>query len=261
MNIERIVSKLENNIALQEGSEERFNGYGVMGLTFASGHVLALRRFMASSIGPGYRSVWHRNPEGQWTFYSDIKPSRSCARYFGQQVHETVNEKIEISWTRDNRFKVEIQNIGFEWEVTLRSTPAGNLMNAMAGVMPNSLWKNESILKSVGKIAGKILGAGNVSLSGHAPNGQYFIANPYKIWLISESIASFGKLNFGKPGPLGEQAHLGDFWIPQKGIFALGRAYFEAFDERKHSARYSSVTDDSNSQIYFQRVNVQHSRI
>jgi hypothetical protein len=38
------------------GSPERFFGYGVMGPPFASGYVLGLRRFTASSIGhPGIR--------------------------------------------------------------------------------------------------------------------------------------------------------------------------------------------------------------
>jgi hypothetical protein len=61
----------ERHSELPPGSEERFFGYGVIGLTFLSGHVLALRRFPASSIGPGYRSVWHRDPRGRWTFHQD----------------------------------------------------------------------------------------------------------------------------------------------------------------------------------------------
>ena len=44
------------------GQEERFSGYGVMGLPFRSGHVLALRRFPVTSVGPGYTSVWWRDP-------------------------------------------------------------------------------------------------------------------------------------------------------------------------------------------------------
>jgi hypothetical protein len=44
---------------LPEGTEERFSGYGVMGLPFRSGHVLGLRRFAASSLGRGY-AVWRR---------------------------------------------------------------------------------------------------------------------------------------------------------------------------------------------------------
>jgi hypothetical protein len=28
------------------------------------------------------------------------------------------------------------------------------------------------------------------------------------------------------PGPIGQQAQLGGFWVPQRGIFAIGRAFF-----------------------------------
>jgi hypothetical protein len=83
-----IVKKLEAHAELPPGSEERFFGYGVMGLPFKSGHLLGLRRFPASSIGPGYRSVWHRAPDGRWTFYQDQPPEMACTRYFGDEVDE-----------------------------------------------------------------------------------------------------------------------------------------------------------------------------
>ena len=43
---------------------ERFGGHRVIGLPFASGHYLVLRRFAAASIGPAYTSVWWRDPSG-----------------------------------------------------------------------------------------------------------------------------------------------------------------------------------------------------
>jgi hypothetical protein len=76
-----IVDALERAAELPPGSEERFSGYGVMGLPFRSGHVLGLRRFPASSIGPGYRSVWHRDPAGRWTFYQDQPAELACTRH------------------------------------------------------------------------------------------------------------------------------------------------------------------------------------
>src|SRR5436190_20818243 len=74
---------IERGAGLPPGRGERFAGYGVMGLPFRSGHILALRRFPASSIGPGYRSVWHRGPNARWTFFQDIAPVQACSRYFG----------------------------------------------------------------------------------------------------------------------------------------------------------------------------------
>ncbi|WP_346232229.1 hypothetical protein [Parafrigoribacterium mesophilum] len=64
---------------------ENFFGYAVMGVPFASGHYLAFRHFPASSIGPGYRAVWMREPDGDWTIFADAPPEVSCLRYFGRQ--------------------------------------------------------------------------------------------------------------------------------------------------------------------------------
>ena len=48
-----MVQRLEVEATLPAGAEERFAGYGIMGLPFASGHVLVLRGFPVSLIGPG----------------------------------------------------------------------------------------------------------------------------------------------------------------------------------------------------------------
>ena len=49
-----LVERLERGVELPAGNDERFLGYGVMGLPFVSGHILCMRRFPNSSIGPGY---------------------------------------------------------------------------------------------------------------------------------------------------------------------------------------------------------------
>jgi transposase len=46
----------QRNPVLWPGTDERFTGYGVMGLPFRSGHYLAMRHIPASSIGPEYRT-------------------------------------------------------------------------------------------------------------------------------------------------------------------------------------------------------------
>jgi len=45
----RFAEHVEAAASLPARGEERFNGYGVMGLPFRSGAVLAMRRFPASS--------------------------------------------------------------------------------------------------------------------------------------------------------------------------------------------------------------------
>jgi hypothetical protein len=92
-----LAAEIEACPRMPNGSEERFAGYGVMGLPFRSGHILALRRFPASSIGPGYRSVWHRDPNGRWTSFQDVAPVQACSRYFGPAVAEVAAATIDIA--------------------------------------------------------------------------------------------------------------------------------------------------------------------
>src|SRR5215510_12826233 len=107
--LKSIVDQIESDAALSPGEGERFFGYDVIGLPFDSGHVLALRRFPSSSIGPGYTSVWHRDPEGRWTFYQDAPPELACSRYFGNEIDETVLQPINIEWNSLRDFTVWIE--------------------------------------------------------------------------------------------------------------------------------------------------------
>jgi hypothetical protein len=75
MDPKTIVQDIEQNGSVPAGIEGRFAGYAVIGLPFASGYVLSLRLFPASSVRPGYTSVWHRDPEGCWTLYSTVAPN------------------------------------------------------------------------------------------------------------------------------------------------------------------------------------------
>lgn len=67
MNAHKIIQQLETNARLPNEKNERFKGYGVMGLPFRSNHLLALRRFPKTSIGPAYNCVvtLHSGADGQ----------------------------------------------------------------------------------------------------------------------------------------------------------------------------------------------------
>jgi len=231
----RLAARIEASPSLPQGTDERFSGYGVMGLPFRSGHVLALRRFPASSIGRGYTSVWHRAPSGEWTCYQDVPPEQSCPRYFGPRLRRALERPIEIRWTGADRFSVDVDGgRAVQWDVTLASPAAIRAMNVMARMMPRSLWRNEAALRAMGVMARRLLGTGRMALAGRAPSGQHFIANPRVAWTIPASRARVEGADVGEPGPLPEQEHLGDFWIPQRGLFVIGQSFFEPFDPAHH---------------------------
>jgi hypothetical protein len=230
-----LVDRMETSPALPAGTDERFDGYVVMGLPFRSGHVLALRRWAASSIGPAYASAWHRRPDGTWRFYADVSPRLACTRYLGSAATEASETQVRISWSDPFRFEVHVPGI-LEWSVVVRATAATRLLNAVAGRMPGPAWHNGAFLDAMGMLAGPMLRAGRIGMRGTLPNRQRFVANPRRVWMIDESRAVVGGEDLGPLGPVHPQARLGDFWIPQRGLFAIGQALFDPFDPTRHAA-------------------------
>ena len=219
---------------LPPGDDERFTAYGVMGLPFASGHYLALRHITAISIADPYRAVWVRDPGGRWTFHTTAPAHLSCPRYFGAvNDHSHVRADIDIAWLGETSLLVRVAGV-LDWTVDLTSTPVTAAMTAMGRRMPWAAWTSRPTLGAVGRMAGPALGVGRVRLQGVVPNGQRFTAAPVHIWSVSGSSATLGGADLGVPTPLAHQARLGDFWLPQRGIFSGGHGHFETFDPARH---------------------------
>jgi hypothetical protein len=64
-----------------------------------------------------------------------------------------------------------------------------------------------------------------MNLSGRTPNGHEFVAIPRQVWLVKSSRAIIRGVEAGPLGSLAEQARLGDFLIPQRGVFAVGHTF------------------------------------
>jgi hypothetical protein len=226
------IRQIENTASLPSGGGDRFAGYAVIGLPFRSGHVLALRRFPASSLGPGYTSIWHRDRGGSWKFYSTVAPEQSCSRYFGSQIEENIHARVQIEWTGPNDFRVRAEGPRpVTWEISLTQTVASRVMNAAARRVPDGWWRKPVTLRIMSFGAQIALGSGKINLAGRTPNGQQFLANPQEVWLVKSSRAVVDGVDLGPVGPLSTPARLNEFFIPQRGIFAVARAYLETTDQ------------------------------
>ncbi len=219
-------AEAERRAQLPEGPGERFAGYGVMGLPFSSGHVLAMRRFPASSVGPAYTSIWHRDPAGAWRFWQDQAAELACPRYFSAALVEARQVRIDLTWTGPATLLLTVPERAFTWSTTFRTSAVTTVLNGVGSVLPDRWWRSDRVLSLLGPVAGAALRAGHVALEGAVPNGQHFQANPLEVWLVEQAAATLDGVDLGPPGPLDEQARLGDFWIPQRGVFAVGRAFF-----------------------------------
>ena len=237
-NLRSLTAGVEDRGVLPPGTNERFSGYGVMSLPFSSGHVLGLRRFPLTSVGPAYTSVWLRNPGGAWTIYTTVSPEFSCPRYFGDALEHTSMHDISIGWTSDRHFEVRIDDddVNLRWNVSLTARPVTRAMTAMMALIPGAGWRSAGFLRAMGIVAGPMLGAGKVALTGKTPNQQQFFASPKRIWFVQDSTAQLNGNDFGPLARLDVQDKLGDFWMPQRGIFMIGSAAFDPRDPVVHSA-------------------------
>ncbi len=166
------------NPTLPAGDDERFVGFGVLGLPFASGHYLALRYFPATSFAPPYRSVWHRDPDGGWTFYATTPGPQSCARYFSSVTrHDAVQCGIEVAWVTSWSLAVRIEEL-LEWEIDLSATLSTRALSTVGTRLPAGAWASRAVLGLIGRLARPALRAGRLRLAGTAPNGQRFTLAP-----------------------------------------------------------------------------------
>lgn len=219
------VEALQQHPQLVAGTDERFTGYGVMGLPFASGHHLGIRDMVASSVGPAYRAIWHRDPTGHWTIHATGPAELTCPRYFGAAADWAYAPSIEVTWTDDHSFEVRLGHL-LTWQVELAATAATRVLTGMGSALPEAAWNNDAVLTGMGPMARSMLRGGRMRLQGRTPNGQHFRAAPLRIWRVVGSRATFAGDDLGAPAPLPEQAHLADFWLPQRGVFFVGRARF-----------------------------------
>jgi hypothetical protein len=232
------------NPSLPAGDDERFVGFGVMGLPFASGHYLALRHFPGASFAPAYKSVWHRGPDGSWTFYATTPGPQSCARYFSAaSSHDAVQCDIDVDWATPWSLSVKVAGL-LRWQIDIRSTMSTRLMSAIGGRLPSGAWTNRAVLGALGRAAGPTLGAGRVRLAGIAPNGQRFMIAPQQVWAVAGSRALLDGEDLGPVGPLPSQPRLAGFRPPQRGLFVAGSGHFETFDDGRHHVVDRTVSID-----------------
>ncbi|MBR9989032.1 MAG: hypothetical protein KFH98_04705 [Gemmatimonadetes bacterium] len=203
-------------------ASERMAGYGLLGLMFESGHVLAFRRFTASSIGPPYVSIWHRRPDGRWFIHTNVEPARACPRYFGPALHGYHVDEIDIAWKGPAELSISAVHARIHLALRLEGSALTRLLGAASRAAPGALLEH----RRSGVVAGRILGAGRMTLAGVAPAGQEFVIRPSAVWRVAAAAAVIDGREAGAVITAVDQAALGTFAIPARGLFATGRVEF-----------------------------------
>lgn len=221
-----VAESTERLARLPVGNDERFVGYGVIGLTWSSGHVLGLRRWPVSSVGPAYTSIWHRTPSGVWRLYSDVEEMQSCSRYISAVVGESITCPIRLTWVDPWHLLVVAEADQLTWSLRFKSTLVTRAYSLLSPLLPDEVAASDGMLRLLELMAPSVLGTGPLRLQGLMPNGQRFRVAPRRFWMVESSMAQLGSHDFGVPAPTKDQLTLGDFTVPQSGILAFATSRF-----------------------------------
>ena len=166
-----VIEAIERDTFMPAEPGDVFSGWGVIGRAVPSQDTSwRLRRYVVSSLGPAYTSIWHRDPADRWTFYSTIAPDCSCARYFGARIDRNVVTPIDLEWTTPWTLHARV-GLELTWQVTLHSSPMSRLFNTLTQLIPERAWRMPAVLRSVGLAADAAFGTGRMNLTGRTPNG------------------------------------------------------------------------------------------
>jgi hypothetical protein len=213
---------------------EHVKGWGVFGLPFDSGHVLALRVFPQNDFAP-YRTVWHRDPEGRWVIYVDApRLDIACPRYYGTACDRNAHARIQIDWTGPASLRVTMDDPPLEWTLTAADTPLLRALNAVSARLPLWTWRPRPFLRARELLASRVLGMGELRLSGTMPSGHVGTLMPQRMYLIVESRAVLAGVDLGRPTRAAENPRIGEVALPARGVLAVGQAAWIILDQEEY---------------------------
>jgi hypothetical protein len=211
---------------------EHVRGWGVFGLPFDSGHVLALRVFPQGTFGP-YRTVWHRDPSGSWGIHADARePALACPRYYGAACDVVATARIDVAWTGPRSLRVTMDDPALEWTIDVRR--GLDLVNAVSARMPLASWRRRPLVRAR-ELMGRALGMGSISLAGAMPSGHSGLLMPQRMYLVGASTAVLAGQDLGRPTRLRTNPTIGGVPLPARGVLAFGQAVWRIQDPDEHA--------------------------
>ncbi len=227
---------------------EYVRGYAVMVLPFASGHLLALRAWPQSSLGP-YASVWHRPPEGGWSMYSD-GPSleTTCPRYWGPVTEDATLASLDVTWTGPNDLRVDVDEPRLVWTLSLSAPPLLRTVNAVNASLPRWTWKLGPLLRLREWLAMRFLDVGDIRFSFTMPSGHDAVIMPEEEYTIRESEAVLDGRSLGEPTRLEENPTIGDVPLPTRPSFVFGQAHMRITDPEEYQRTRERIREGEPEQ-------------
>lgn len=208
---------------------EHFKGWGVFGLPFDSGHVLALRVVPESDFG-AYRTLWHRDPAGSWSIYVDgPRLDTACPRFYSKALTNTGFARINLEWAAPATLHISMDRPEVDWWLTVHTTPVLEVLNLVSARLPLVTWRYPALVRAREAIA-SWLGMGSLEFSAVMPNGQRGTVMPQQIYFIDRSNATIDGADLGRPIHARDNPTIGSVPLPARGVLATGRAILRIAD-------------------------------
>lgn len=215
-------------------------GWGVFGVPFDSGHVLALRVFPENDFGP-YRTLWHRDPSYRWSIYVDgARLDTACPRYYGAACDRTQFSHIGITWTGPASLRVTMDSPSLDWTLTASSTRLLSLLNTISPALPVATWRPRPLIRAR-ELMARGLGLGHLELSGVMPSGHRGTLMPQQMYFIDTSTASFESMDLGRPTHLIDNPKIGEVPLPARGVLAIGQGVWEILDQAEYERTHTET--------------------
>jgi hypothetical protein len=195
-----------------------------------SGYVLALRVFPQNDFAP-YITVWSRDPDGNWSIFVDgPRVESACPRYYGPAAQHVGRCQIQLQWMGPARLSVLVDQPALAWTMSMHSTPLLDVINALSVRMPLWTWKPASLVSLRNWMARRLLGMGEIQLSGRMPSGHFGTLMPQQMYFISEARAVLEGKDLGHPTHVSENPRIGEVPLPARPVFAIGQAHWRIVD-------------------------------
>lgn len=224
---------------------EYVRGWGVFGMPFDSGHVLALRVFPEGSFGPN-RAVWHRDPAGAWSILYDAPSADvACPRYFGPACTTVTPATIVLTWTGPRTLRVELDEPRLTWTMTARLSPVLAILNPLMAAMPLASWRLPALVRARERAASAI-GLGEIALQGTMPSGHHGLLMPERMYLVDDASAVVDGTDLGRPVRAADNPTIGGVALPARGVIAIGRAMWPVLDPDEFArTRHNTLKEDA----------------
>jgi hypothetical protein len=217
--------------ALAEGAvgcAAHFTGYGLLSLTLESGDVISFSRVEASSMGPPYTCVWHRDAAGRWRFHVNIAPSRSCLQFLAPAACDVRVGDISLVWKSRLELSLDIRDARLHVGLRLATDVVMQALGAAAVLVPAPVWRSAGALRAIGRGAGAVLGAGGLRLAGRSPSGHVYRRRLAGIWGVAAAAAVLDGRDLGPMLDATQPVAVGGFLLPGRPLFAVSSSVFLA---------------------------------